>query len=385
MNKNKKRITIVFIIDFFATREGVTGGTERQLIETISNLPRSKFDPVLVCLQEFQQVPLWNNLNCEKHILHVYSLLSLKGIISFFSFVKLLKRRRVDIVQTFFFDSTLFGVLAAKIAGIKTIISCRRDMGFWYDKSILLKLSLINRLTKRFLVNSAAIKKNVLQHENVSEGDIDVIYNGINQKAFEALAPKDLSLEYCESFKTNTVVGIVANFNRDVKRVDLFIEVAAEVLKKNKRVNFLIVGGCKQAKQATALESLTIKLGISQSVFFSGKQDNAVPYIKKFDIGVLTSDSEGFSNVIMEYMAASIPVVATDVGGNNELVQHGKTGLLVPKGNIKAIADAICILLKNQELRFKMGKSGFDLIHDKFSWEKKIFEIQNYYQKLVDM
>lgn len=84
-------------------------------------------------------------------------------------------------------------------------------------------------------------------------------------------------------------------------------------------------------------------------------------------------------------MAASIPVLSTDVGGNNELVQHGKAGLLVPKGDIQAIADAICILLKNQELRVKMGKSGFDLIHDKFSWEKKIIEIQNYYQRLMDM
>lgn len=382
MNKNKNRITIVFIIDFLATREGVTGGTERQLIETISNLPRSKFNPILVCLQEFQQVPLWNNLNCEKHILHVYSLLSFKGIKSFFSFVRFLKRRRVDIVQTFFFDSALFGVMAAKIAGIRSIISCRRDMGFWYDKRILLKLSLINRFTKKLLVNSAAIKNNVLRYEKVSEVKVDVIYNGISLKTFEAIAPIEINREFCVGFKEDSVVGIVANFNRDVKRVDLFIKAAAEVIKKFKRVNFLIIGGGKQEK---ALKSLTRKLGIEQSVFFAGKKDNAVSYIKNFDIGVLTSDSEGFSNVIMEYMAAGIPVVATNVGGNNELVQHGETGLLVAKGDHIAIAKAICLLIEHHNLRYKMGKCGFNAIQEKFSWSKKIIEIQNYYQTLVEM
>jgi glycosyltransferase involved in cell wall biosynthesis len=308
--------------------------------------------------------------------------LSLRGIFSLILLALYLKRRSVDIVQTYFIDSTIFGVVAAKLAGVKVIISCRRDLGFWYTKSLLKKFKLINRLTDRFLVNSLAIKNNIVRYEKVSEKMVDVIHNGIDALCFQEIRPAFVTDFLNDSKRRNLRIGIVANFNRDVKRVDLFVEAAAEVSKKHQKINFFIVGG---GKQEEALKSLTRKLGIAQSVFFTGEKDSATPYIKNFDIGVLTSDSEGFSNVIMEYMAAGVPVVATNVGGNNELVQHGKTGLLVPKGDPVAIANAICLLVEDHNLRYKMGKFGLNAIQENFSWDKKIIEIQNYYQTLAEM
>ena len=179
MEKPKeKSIPIIFLIDFLATREGVTGGTERQVIEIIKNINRDRFEPILICLQEFVTSDLWDKIDCEKKLLHIYSMFSFSGIIGFLNFIYFLKKRRVRIIQTYFFDSTIFGVLAAKFAGVQVILSARRDLGFWYDKQIVRKLKFVNRFTFRILVNSKAIKYTLHNVENFPLKGIDVLYNG---------------------------------------------------------------------------------------------------------------------------------------------------------------------------------------------------------------
>ena len=128
---------------------------------------------------------------------------------------------------------------------------------------------------------------------------------------------------------------------------------------------------------------LTYNLGIADRLIFVGKQDNAIPYIKNFDIGVLTSDSEGFSNALLEYMACGVASVATDVGGNRELIQNGKTGVLVPKGEPEALARAIIELLDDNEYRNWLGSNAKALVTSEYSWDKKIREIEKYYLDLL--
>lgn len=377
-----KKIVIVYMIDFLATREGVTGGTEKQLMETISNLDRSKFRPILICLQEFLTIPAWENLNCEKHILHVYSLLSFNCFRSLFSFTQFLKRNSADIVQTFFFDSTLFGTIAARLARVTCVIASRRDMGFWYNKKILRIFKISNYFIDKFLVNSNAIKSFLSTHENIPTKSIEVIYNGIDLKLIDDSQPTCLNREFADIKSNDLIVGLVANFNRSVKRVDLFIKSASDLLSrmKNKNVKFFILGGGKYEKE---LKLMASDLNIEKHVIFAGTRNNAIPYIKAFNVGVLTSDSEGFSNVILEYMAAGIPVVATNIGGNTEIVVNGETGILVPTGDYKKIADAINTLLSDKEKRLSMGMNARKIIQTKFDWAIKINEVENYYRSLV--
>jgi len=375
-----KKMVIVYIIDFLATREGVTGGTEEQLMETINHLDKSKIRPILICLQEFQRIPQWEKLSCDKYILHVYSLFSYKSLVSFFRFARFLKKESVDIVQTFFFDSTVFGVLAAKLAGIRNIISCRRDMSFWYDKKILWGLKFVNRLTKKFLVNSNAVKDNLIRTEKVRPKAVDVIPNGVDVELVEVTQPIDLSKEFEGIEKKDSIVGMVANFNRRVKRVDVFLRAAVEVASQRREVKFLILGG---GKLETELKELAQELGIWNMVIFGGKKDEVIPYIKSMNIGVLTSDSEGFPNVVLEYMASGIPVVATDGGGTKELIKNGLTGILVPPGDYKGIAEGICSLLLDRNKQISMGQEARRVVREKYSWDVKIKEIEAYYSSII--
>ncbi len=375
------RIIIAYVIDFLASQEGLTGGTERQLIEMVNHLDQSRFRPIVCCLQELAATPYWNVINCEKHLLHVYSLVSLAGARAFLSFVRFLRENSVDIVQTYFHDSTLFGILAARVAGTRAAISCRRDLGFWYNGQLLRSMSFVNRFTDRILVNCSAVKSEVVAREGVAPEKIDVIHNGIDLAAFDREPTVDLQEEFPDIGNNDRVIGMVANFNREVKRADLFIRAAAEVLKQYGDLKFLLIGGGKLEHE---LKNQINRFGLQGMVILGGKKEPSAPYIKAFDIGVLASDSEGFSNVLLEYMAAGLPVVATEVGGNREIIRNQGLGHLVPKGDWAALAQSICNLLDDNTHRRELGENARENVVEHYSWEKSIRDVESYYEELLE-
>lgn len=376
-----KRISVAYIIDSLTSRDGVVGGTERQLIDVIRRIDRSRFRPILFCLRDYGLVPVFDGSIPEKHLLNVSSLLSLGSLRSLLYLAGFLRRESVDFVQTFFHDATFFGVMAASIARVPKTISCRRDLGFWYDKKTLSSLRMVNFLSNSFLVNSVSVMECLVSMESVSPDKVHVIYNGIDYDYFSHILPTSLPSEYPNISKSDRVVGIVANYNRMVKRLDLFVRAADRVSKRVGDVKFLIIGG---GRLEAEIRELVRDLGIDEVVVFGGKKNQAASYVKAFDLGVLTSDSEGFSNTLLEYMAAGVPAVATDVGGNRELVDHGLTGLLVPPGDDEAIAQGIIELLEDEPWRRRIGEAARQVVRDRYDWSVKIKEIECYYQSLLE-
>jgi glycosyltransferase involved in cell wall biosynthesis len=307
--------------------------------------------------------------------------MSWQSFLGFWAFIRFLRKESVDIVQTYFHDSTVFGVVAAKIAGVPLIISCRRDLGFWYGEKVPRFLMFANRFSDRFLANSESVRKILVEREGVSPAEVEVIPNGIDSIALANAKTVSLFQEYPQIADGDKVVGIVANFNRRVKRLDLFLESAVRVAAKFQKVKFLIIGG---GNLENDLKCMARSLGIEDRVIFAGPKEPAIGYIRCFDIGVLCSDSEGFSNSLIEYMAAGKPVVATKVGGNDELVEDGVTGVLVPPGDPDALASALLILLNNEAAYKRMGEEGRRVVQEKFDWNVIIRRQESYYLSLVN-
>lgn len=370
---HKKRIKIAYVIDALNI-----GGTEKQLLKQIELLGNRGFDQSIICLHPSQFLD-GLKLTCAIHVVNVKSLLSFNGIKKLLWLAGYFKKEKIDIVQTYFIDANIFGVLAAKLAGVNRIVSCRRDMGFWYTPNIIKLLRVVNYFTDRILTNSKAIYENVCKYEQVDPCKIDVIYNGIDLAPFftppdPANLKKDLKIPTCD-----TIVGIVANLNRRVKRVDVFVQAAALVLETEPDVSFVIVGS---GHLSESLEEMAVDLGIQDKVKFVGLKDNIYPYLAMFDLGILTSESEGFSNAILEYMAAGLPIICPDSGGNRELVENGRNGFLVRVANHQEMAGRILDLIQNKELGMRMKTANQKKIIY-YSWPRINRIIENYYINLI--
>lgn len=373
------KIVIAFIIDFLSSSDGLSGGTEKQLIDIIAFLDKSRFEPILICLRQNTKHSKWADIKCVKYNLDLYSLISFKSFSSAIHIVHIFRKYRVDIVNTFFFDSTIFGVILAKLASIRCTISSRRDMGFWYSKKILFILKIINLFTDRIIVNSEAIKNNIIKLEKIEANKVDVIYNGIDSTKHSVSSPEFVRKELSIPFG-NFIVGIVANLNRKVKRIDLFIEASANILKEFPNSTFIIIGDGKLRQD---LENQASELNIYKHILFLGYKKNIDKYLSIFDVGVISSDSEGFSNTILEYALFGVPVVSTNVGGSLELFNIFDLGELIPNGNSQLLSDAIIKLLKDSKRRAEISHNSKAWIRKKFSWNHKIREIEAYYLKML--
>jgi glycosyltransferase involved in cell wall biosynthesis len=166
---------------------------------------------------------------------------------------------------------------------------------------------------------------------------------------------------------------MVAEFS-SYKDYPTFIQVAHEISRKRKNVVFVAVG------DGVNLEASKKIAAGSESIKFLGKRKNVEEIVDSFDIGVLSTFTEGISNSIMEYMALKKPVVATDGGGTQELVVDGETGFLVPPENPGILAAKIDYLLDHPVIARRMGEAGEAKLRREFSITRMLEETVNLYQ-----
>ena len=346
---------IIFVVDFLRT---IQAGTEHQLAHLLWNLPHRQFEVMLVSLQDspflkdkakqlFPEVRI-ESLGGESDIS--------KSLSSLVALYRIFRSEKPDIVHTFFPTSNSVGILLAKLAGIHTLISSRRDMGFNLSTMDVIKLKTANCFISCIIANADAVKNKTIALERVSPQKIVVIRNGIKSHS--------LSENRNDNGAETPIVAIVANLNRDVKRVDVFVKAAAIVGRHLPHTRFWVIG---EGHLKEGLEKLAVEEGSGENILFLGRRSDVAELLNRVTVGVLSSDSEGLSNAIMEYMAKGIPAVVTNVGGNAELVRDGRNGYVVPPGNPEAMADAILRLVQHPEKAVRMGNEGFKMIGETFS------------------
>lgn len=161
-------------------------------------------------------------------------------------------------------------------------------------------------------------------------------------------------------------VGMVARMNHRYKNHSGFLRIAAQIHQRIPNAEFLLAGDGPLREE---LEGEAASLGLGERVFFLGDRQDMPAVLASIDIAVNPSDSESLSNVILEAMAASLPVVAYDVGGNSELV-NDQRGALISAGNEASFADAVEKLLSDAALREQLGRSARQFTQENFSLEK---------------
>jgi glycosyltransferase involved in cell wall biosynthesis len=259
-----------------------------------------------------------------------------------------------DIVHTYFFWAILYGRLLKMAGKIPILVENREDEGFNWGFHEYLLLRMTRKVPDKIICVSEAVKKVVQKRERIEDARISVINNGVDSSPvpsrMEAATRRELGLT-----EENLVIGMVANYNRPVKGVGNFLEVIPAIVSTVPSARFLFVGG---GSEENALREKARSLGIEPYLVFVGYTKEIHRYYEIMDISVLNSFSEGLSLTLLESMMYGIPVVATRVGGNPELVAEGESGYLVPVNNHGLLTDRIVELLSNPDLRRRLGEAG---------------------------
>ena len=280
-----------------------------------------------------------------------------------------LREHEIAVVQTFFQDPTLLGMLAARLAKVPVRLVSFRDLGFWRTPGQEFLMRRAYPLATGFLANSQAVKHHVCDRDRLSVSRVKVIYNGVDPDRYPFV-------EHLET-EREIAVGIVGNLNREVKRTGLFLRAAARVASRYPEVRWHVIG---DGELRPRYEALAASLGIADRTVFAGRIEDVPAYLRRLAVGVICSDSEGFSNALLEYMLCGCAVVATSVGGNLEIVRDGVTGLLVPPRNEIALSSALIRLVEERSTRLMISLKARTMVERDFGWDRCVAEHEEHYR-----
>jgi glycosyltransferase involved in cell wall biosynthesis len=233
-------------------------------------------------------------------------------------------------------------------------------------------------LAHHVVANSNAVSEK-LQHDGIRVDKITVIYNGLDLGRLASHAERaDVLASF--SLPDRAFVTIVANMRLEVKDYPMFLRAAKIVKDSIPDVGFLLAG---EGELTESLRAMARELNIADTTFFLGRCERIADLLGISTVCVLSSKAEGFSNSILEYMAAGRPVVATDVGGAREAIVEGETGYLVPAGDHERMARRITELLKQPALARSMGEQGQKVAAARFSLDTQLTTTEDLYRRLL--
>ncbi|MFH1784217.1 MAG: glycosyltransferase family 4 protein [bacterium] len=298
-------------------------------------------------------------------------------IVAIIKLVKILRKNKIDILHAHHPKAHALALAASKIAKTPVFIYSRRVI-FHVRKGIFSQIKYKSKRTDKIVAVSKGVKK-ILVDYGIAPSRIEVIYSGTDVAVFTPEVKGDSIRKEFAIHDDELLVALVGNYSY-YKGHTFFLEAIPSILQKAKGVKFILVG---RDTDSDELKGLVDNLDIANSTILAGFRRDVPLILAAADITVNASLQEGFAGTIRESLAMGKAVVATDVGGNPEMVYHKKNGLLVSAGNSQALSDAIVMLLNNSDLRKEMGKNGRKLVEEEFSVKHMVDKTESLYKELL--
>ena len=354
-------------ITFLASKLTI-GGAERQLQELINNTDKQKFNITVICLYNLDKIGeeiKRSGIKCYSNILRSrFSLPSMRSLI------KILRDEKINFC--FIWNQPLamfYGIIAAKCVHVNKIITAIHSTRSLERK---LRRYFINKLLIRFVDKIIAVgtdqREYLIQREHFPPEKITVIFNGVDIDKYQADVNKENKKRELGIPKDYKAVGLIGRLHA-CKRHDIFLRAARLVVQQYPNVIFFIVGDGEERRN---IETLIEKLDLGQHVRMLGFRRDIIEITKILDISVLSSDTEALPMTIIEAMAASIPVIATNVGSVRDLILPGENGFLIPPNAPEKLAEAIVAILRDENMAQRMGERGYHIARAKFSVEMMV-------------
>jgi glycosyltransferase involved in cell wall biosynthesis len=357
---------------FLMTNTLETGGSERQFVTMARALDGDKFSVRLGCLNPVG--PFLREVEGIEPFPVGGSLFGLQSWRSRLVLARFLRRHRIAVAQSFDFYSNLMLIPAARFARVPVVLGSHRQLGDLLTWRQFQAQNAVFRMCDRVVCNSAAAAGR-LRNAGIPSGKLAVIANGLSDETFAAVAPA-LSRE-----PETVTIGMIARMNHPVKQHDLFLRAAARLATRFPQLRFVLAG---DGPLRPGLEGLAGQLKLLDRVIFLGDRRDIPAVLASLDISVMPSSSESLSNVILESMAAGVPVVAARIGGNPELVQEGKTGFLFSPGDEVQFAAVLETLVMQPELRKQFGAIARARAEGEYAIPRVRDRYQDLYRSLLE-
>ncbi|MCK4511683.1 glycosyltransferase, partial [bacterium] len=366
------RVRILYMIGSLAR-----GGAERQLTELVTRVDLERFEPVVCSLGQLGALaePI------ERAGVRVVSLEKRPGVgfRALWRVVRLIHELRPAVLHSYLPPANWRGLVAGRATAVPLIVSSVRNVGYFHFGLVSsMRDRMLATLIDVVVANAEAVRDFVIDAHWVPRARTRIIYNGICIGRLN-VSESDLRSRLGGAHDGGTVV-VVASLTPK-KDHETFLASARLVADALPDTRFVIVG---DGELRNHLVSRTAELGLEDRVVFIGETAAVGLHLSEADVSVLTSLREGCSNVILESMALERPVVATDVGGNGELIDDGVTGFLVEVGDAEGMARKVVDLLTDQSLRQRMGKAGRERVLERFVAERMASDTIALYEEMLD-
>jgi len=286
---------------------------------------------------------------------------------------RLLRRWGIDIVHTRNAESFFYGSLARRLAGVPAMVHSEHGRVFpekpW--RAVAQRL-LLQNVDAAFAV-SERLRADLVRELRVSADRFNVLYNGVDIERFQRGRPQAQSSATSHGLLIGSVGRLAA-----VKNYALLLHAVARLPDASSWRLILIGDGPERA----ALSQLAARLGLEDRVEFRGHREDVPQLLQQLDVFVLPSLSEGMSNTVLEAMAAGLPVLASDVGGNPELIESERSGVLFPSGDVTALTEQLDRLIRSPDLRARLGAAAALRARTEFSMEAMIARYASLYRRV---
>jgi glycosyltransferase involved in cell wall biosynthesis len=350
------------------------GGTERQVVEIAKNLDPDRFAPHVACLDAggFRAREL-RDKGIPILELPLRSLLSRSYLASARLLRGFVRERGIRLVHAFDFPTIILAVPLCRLWGGLVVLAGQRGHRETFPPKYRFLLRMTDPLTHGFVANCEAMRRHLVEDYRIPDRKIRVCYNGIDLACFP---PRDFDAPRggCSS------VGAVSLLRWE-KGIETLIDAYAETHKRHPEARLRIVGG------GPLLDSLKARsqalFGASDACRFEPSTNDVACCLHEFDVFVLPSLSEAFSNSLMEAMACGCAVVASRTGGNPELVKDGETGLLFQPGDPSDLAAKLNLLFEDHTLRRSLAEAGQSFLRGQFSMEISARRAEQIYEEFL--
>jgi len=285
-----------------------------------------------------------------------------------FRLARALRDRDIDLLHVHNNTAFFYGAIAAKIACVKRVVYTEHGRTQKLPLKTRLLHGLLSRSVHKTVVVSDYLKDLLVKDEWFPKNRVELIPNGISNAPYTIEYDRNALRNDLGVNRDSKLVGIVARLD-PIKNHSLLLRSMKTVVEKEPKARLLIVGDGPLKEK---LQRETKEMNLEDSVLFTGERQDVPKILKSLDIFVLCSISEGMSLTLIEAMAAGLPIIATDVGGNPKLIRSEENGMLVPSDDSNALSKAILNLLSNNDKANSLGQNARTRYESKYCLDKMV-------------